>query len=93
MLLVGRRRGEVRRVNTFEPGMDERRAGGGGVSAGESVNTVPDLLTARQKNKVDVSGIHFLELWSACVWRTSRTRERKWAFPGVALPRARREEQ
>ena len=65
MLLVGRRRGEVRRVNTFEPGMDERRAGGVGVSAGESVNTVPDLLTARQKNKVDVSGIHFLELWSA----------------------------
>ena len=43
-MLVGRRRGEVpvRRVNAFEPGMDERRAGGGGVSAGESVNTVPD---------------------------------------------------
>ena len=33
------------------------------MSAGESVNTVPDLLTVRQKNKVDVSGIHFLELW------------------------------
>ena len=92
-MLVGRRRGEVRRVNTFEPGMDERRAGGGGVSAGESVNTVPDLLTARQKNKVDVSGIHFLELWSAAVLGDVSNEGEKWAFPGFALPRARREEQ